>query len=146
MVIKKDYLPWLTARLERMALHIKIKTWLQDSGYPLGGRGKADKSPREPRKQDFSLRLFEAYCDSEEGYDFYKKDLSGQENCGDWHMDGQGLKGLRGCRGNITISRQPLGQKQSRESQVSIQIAEYELHHIDCQRPLLFRPAIQQLP
>lgn len=91
MVIRMDYLPWLTARLERMALHIKIKTWLQDSGYPLGGRGKADKSSREPRKQDFSLRLFEAYCDSEEGYDFYRKDLSSQENCGGWHMDSQGF-------------------------------------------------------
>lgn len=40
MVIRMDYLPWLTARLERMALHIKIKTWLQDSGYPLGGTGQ----------------------------------------------------------------------------------------------------------
>lgn len=52
---KEDYLPWLTARLEQMALHIKIKTWLQDSGYPLGTRNKTEKPPREPRKQDFSL-------------------------------------------------------------------------------------------
>lgn len=91
IVRKEDYLPWLTARLERMALHIKIKTWLQDSGHPLGARNKAEKPPREPRKQDFSLRLFEAYCDSGEGYEFYRKDLSGQENSGDWHMDSQGF-------------------------------------------------------
>lgn len=88
---KEDYLPWLTAHLERMAVHIKIKTWLQDSGYSLGGRGKADKPPKEPRKQDFSLRLFEAYCDSGEGYEFYRKDLGGRENSGEWHMDSQGF-------------------------------------------------------
>lgn len=88
---KEDYLPWLTAHLERMAVHIKIKTWLQDSGYPLSGRNKTEKSSREPRKQDFSLRLFEAYCDSREGYDFYRKDLSVRESAGDWHMDSQGF-------------------------------------------------------
>ena len=88
---KEDYLPWLTARLERMAVHIKVKTWLQDSGYPLGRKDKAENPPREPRKQDFSLRLFEAYCDSGEGYEFYRKDLGGQENSGDWHTDSQGF-------------------------------------------------------
>ena len=88
---KEDYLPWLTARLERMAVHIKVKTWLQDSGYPLGRKDKAETPPREPRKQDFSLRLFEAYCDSGEGYEFYRKDLGGQENSGDWHTDSQGF-------------------------------------------------------
>ena len=88
---KEDYLPWLTARLERMAVHIKVKTWLQDSGYPLGRKDKAETPPREPRKQDFSLRLFEAYCDSGEGYEFYRKDLGGQENSGDWHTDNQGF-------------------------------------------------------
>lgn len=86
-----DYLLWLTSRLERMALHIRIKTWLQDSGYPLGRKDKSENPPREPRKQDFSLRLFEAYCDSGEGYEFYRKDLGGQENSGDWHTDSQGF-------------------------------------------------------
>lgn len=74
-----------------MAVHIKVKTWLQDSGYPLGRKDKAENPPREPRKQDFSLRLFEAYCDSGEGYEFYRKDLGGQENSGDWHTDSQGF-------------------------------------------------------
>lgn len=91
IIRKEDYLPWLTARLEQMAVHIKVKTWLQDSGYPLGGRCKTENPPKEPRKQDFSLRLFEAYCDSGEGYEFYRKDLWGQENCGDWQMDSQGF-------------------------------------------------------
>ena len=55
IIRKEGYLPWLTAHPERMALHIKIKTWLQDSGCPLGTRNKTEKPPREPRKQDFSL-------------------------------------------------------------------------------------------
>lgn len=88
---KEDYLPWLTARLEQMALHIKIKTWLQDSGYPARGQEGARKSGKEPRKQDFSLRLFEAYCDSREGYEFCRKAQTGGEGSGVWHMEGQGF-------------------------------------------------------
>lgn len=77
-----DYLPWLTIRLERAALHSRIRTWLQDGGYPLRADGAVAASG-EPRKQDFSLRLFGAYCDSPEGYDFTPRDLSG------WHMSGK---------------------------------------------------------
>lgn len=88
---REDYLPWLTARLEQMALHIKIKTWLQDSGYPARGQEGARKPGKEPRKQDFSLRLFEAYCDSREGYEFCRKAQTGGEGSGAWHMEGQGF-------------------------------------------------------
>lgn len=87
-----DYLPWLTGRLERMALHIKIKTWLQDSGYPLGEGNRTKKPPKEPRKQDFSMRLFEAYCDSAEGYHFHRKDRSG--GTAGWQLDGMGFCAL----------------------------------------------------
>lgn len=82
-----DYLPWLTMRLERAALHIKIKTWLQDGGYPLRADG-ATEAPGGPRKQDFSMRLFDAYCDSPSGYDFTPRSLSG------WHMSGKGFCAL----------------------------------------------------
>ena len=82
-----DYLPWLTARLERAALHIKIKTWLQDGGYPLRADG-ATEAPGGPRKQDFSMRLFDAYCDSPSGYDFTPRSLTG------WHMNGKGFCAL----------------------------------------------------
>lgn len=60
----EDYLPWLTGRLEQMALHIKIKDWLQNSGYPLIKEGdmSARFSAKRSRKQDFSMRLLEAYC------------------------------------------------------------------------------------
>ena len=85
-----DYLPWLTGRLERMALHIKIKTWLQDSGYPLGEGNGSQSPPKGPRKQDFSMRLFEAYCDSPEGYHFYKKGRGGAAP-GGWQLDGMGF-------------------------------------------------------
>ncbi len=88
---REDYLPWLTARLEQMALHIKIKTWLQDSGYPARGQEGARKPLKEPRKQDFSMRLFEAYCDSKEGYAFCRKDQTGASGSGVWHMEGQGF-------------------------------------------------------
>ena len=67
-VKKADYLPWLTRRLEKMAIHIKVKTWLQDNG----------------RKQDFSMHLFEAYCDSGQGYDFIPKKEGGKEADKGW--------------------------------------------------------------
>ena len=77
-----DYLPWLTRRLEGMAIHIKVRTWLQDNGYPIGDdrekrRDETRKLFQECRKQDFSMRLFEAYCDSEKGYDFIPKEEGG---------------------------------------------------------------------
>lgn len=89
---KKDYLPWLTARLERMAIHVKVRTWLQDNGYPIRNKKKqppesAQKEPEQPpesaqkppnrRKRDFTMRLFETYCDSPRGYDFRKKEPGG---------------------------------------------------------------------
>ena len=77
-----DYLPWLTRRLERSALHNKIRTWLQNGGYPLRLEGPAE-APGEPRKQDFSLRLFDAYCRSPQGYDLTPRDMSG------WRMEGR---------------------------------------------------------
>lgn len=86
-----DYLPWLTAQLRKMALHIKIKTWLQDSGYPLSEGKSPEETPKESRKQDFSMRLFEAYCNSEEGYDFIRKDMGGSMAVRNWHMDSNGF-------------------------------------------------------
>lgn len=77
------YLLWLTGRLERMAIHIKIKTWLQDSGYPFKVTGKEGKTAKEPRKQDFSMRIFETYFDSH--YEFTRKGWGGE----DWHMEGE---------------------------------------------------------
>lgn len=77
-----DYLPWLTRRLERSALHSRIRTWLQDGGYPLRLEGSA-QAPGEPRKQDFSLRLFDAYCRGPQGYDLTPRDMSG------WRMEGR---------------------------------------------------------
>ena len=96
--VKKDYLRWLTARLEWMALHVKIRNWLQDSGYPLVGLSGTRKRPKEEkkaRKSDFTMRLFEAWCDSPEGYELYKK--AGDEKTdteagsGSWHLEGQGF-------------------------------------------------------
>lgn len=83
---KKDYLLFLTERLERLALHIKIKNWLQDSGYPLVGDGRAPEN-KKPRKIDFTMCLFEAYCDSAEGYEFRKK--TGESK--NWRLDGLGF-------------------------------------------------------
>lgn len=91
MIVLKDYLPWLTAMLARMALHIKIKTWLQDSGYPLVEEGWAKDPPKKPRKQDFSMRLFEAYCDSAEGYEFHRKAPGGKAAAQGWRLDGLGF-------------------------------------------------------
>ena len=79
-----DYLPWLTKKLEKMAVHIKIKTWLQDNGYPLGEEDELKNLLQERRKQDFSLRLFGAYCDSEKGYDFIGKGEGGKESDEGW--------------------------------------------------------------
>lgn len=86
----EDYLLWLTKQLEKMAIHIKIKTWLQDNGYPVVNEvkdkkhDKAKKRLQECRKQDFSMRLFEAYCDSEKGYDFIPKEEGGRESDEGW--------------------------------------------------------------
>lgn len=80
-----EYLPWLTTRLQWAALHSKIKTWLQDSGYPLRAEGGAEAEPKAPRKQDFSMRLFDAFCKSPAGYELIPRSLSG------WHMSGQGF-------------------------------------------------------
>ncbi len=79
-----DYLPWLTQKLEKMAVHIKIKTWLQDNGYPLGEEDELKNLLQERRKQDFSMRLFGAYCDSEKGYDFIGKGEGGKESDEGW--------------------------------------------------------------
>lgn len=80
-----EYLPWLTGRLQRAALHSRIKTWLQDSGYPLRAEDGAEAAPKTPRKQDFSMRLFEAFCMSPAGYELIPRSLSG------WHMRGEGF-------------------------------------------------------
>lgn len=83
-VRREDYMLWLNARLERMAIHIKIRTWLQDSGYSARNR-KGEESPKEARKREFSLQLFERYCESEEGYVFSKKTPGLRES---WRMFG----------------------------------------------------------
>ena len=89
---RAEYLPWLTGRLARAALHITIKNWLQYSGYPLvvyGGeeQRRKKKSGRE-RKSDFSMRLFESFCDGPEGYRFQRKRPGKAEG---WQMDGNGF-------------------------------------------------------
>lgn len=96
-----DYLLWLTGRLARMALHIRIKTWLQDSGYPLlkqeEPKDVGDKPRTEPftigsrRKRDFSMSLFEAYCSTPRGYEFYKKDSAGAAALEGWRLDRAGF-------------------------------------------------------
>ncbi len=80
-----EYLPWLTRRLKWAALHNRIKTWLQDNGYPLRMRDSTETMSKEPRKRDFSMQLFDAYCRSPAGYDFVPRGLSG------WHMSGEGF-------------------------------------------------------
>ena len=86
----RDYLPRLAGWLERMAIHIKIKTWLQDSGYPLRDGDEKARPPKGPRKRDFTMQLFAAYCDGPEGYDFIRKDLGGRAAAG-WRLDGNGF-------------------------------------------------------
>lgn len=88
----EDYLLWLTARLERMALHIRIRNWLQNSGYPLSRSEDtaAKPSAKKPQKQDFSLRLFEAYCDSGRGGSFFRNEPSGKSVSG-WRLTDDGF-------------------------------------------------------
>ena len=98
---KVDYLLWLTGRLARMALHIRIKTWLQDSGYPLikpeDQEASEDGTRTEPfttgprRKRDFSMGLFEAYCSGPWGYEFYKKDPAGATAPEGWCLNRVGF-------------------------------------------------------
>lgn len=92
-----DYLLWLTSRLERMALHIRIKTWLQDSGYPMVKPKDGEEAKAEPfktglrRKRDFSMRLFEAYCSSSRGYEIRKKDPGGAAAPNGWRLNHTGF-------------------------------------------------------
>lgn len=79
---EEDYLRWLTSKLKQRAIHIRIRNWLQDSGYPLGNENRTNR-----RKQDFSMRLFENFCDSEEGYDFSSKKDAGMGDAGDWKVE-----------------------------------------------------------
>ncbi len=76
------YLPWLTAKLKQRAIHIRIRNWLQDSGYPLGNENRTNR-----RKQDFSMRLFETWCDSEDGYEFVSKKNGGMRGDGSWNVE-----------------------------------------------------------
>ena len=92
--LTEKYRSVLTARLKQMALHVKIKNWLQNSGYYLSTiREKdVDKEPfqREAReKQDFTLRMFETYCASTGGGGFFAPG-SGTDS-GGWRLDNQGF-------------------------------------------------------
>ncbi|MDE6895764.1 MAG: hypothetical protein K2P43_06225, partial [Lachnospiraceae bacterium] len=88
---------WLTSSLERMALHIRIKTWLQDSGYPMVKPKDGEEAKAEPfktglrRKRDFSMRLFEAYCSSSRGYEIRKKDPGGAAAPNGWRLNHTGF-------------------------------------------------------
>lgn len=89
--------------LECKAIHMKIKNWFQDSGFPLRDPTKSDSSNQQPvnpgkhtvpkgdRKQDFTMRLFAAYCDSEDGYDFARKDQGGTGSAKGWTIDTNGF-------------------------------------------------------
>lgn len=85
-----DYLLWLTGKLKKMAVHIEIRNWLQDNGYPIGDDGETQKQDevkrllQERRKQDSSMRRFAAYCDSEKGFDFIKKKEGGRKADEGW--------------------------------------------------------------
>lgn len=89
----EDYLPWLTGRLEQMALHIKIKDWLQNSGYPLIKEGdmSARFSAKRSRKQDFSMRLLEAYCVSGRGGSFLRQDRNAGASISGWRLTDDGF-------------------------------------------------------
>lgn len=89
----EDYLPWLSGRLEQMALHIRIKDWLQNSGYPLikGGDMSARFSAKRGRKQDFSMRLLEAYCDSGRGGSFLRQDRDAGAPISGWRLTDDGF-------------------------------------------------------
>ena len=89
--LTEEYRSVLTARLKQMALHVKIKNWLQNSGYylPTIREGDADKEPfqRQAReKQDFTLRMFEAYC-ADIGEGFFSAPDSGTD-AGGWRLNG----------------------------------------------------------
>lgn len=88
----EDYLPWLTGRLEQMALHIKIKDWLQNSGYPLIKEGdmSARFSAKRARKQDFSMRLLEAYRASGRG-GFLMQGRDGGASVSGWRLTDDGF-------------------------------------------------------
>ena len=87
----EDYLLWLTQRLKQMALHIRIKDWLQNSGYPLLKEGdmSARFSAKISRKQDFSMRLLEAYCAS--GWGFLWRERDRGESIGSWRLTEDGF-------------------------------------------------------
>ena len=82
----------LTGRLKQMALHIKIKNWLQNSGYYLPTIKETDvdkvlfqKGSRE--KQDFTMRMFEACCARTDGSFFFQQ-AAGSRG---WRLDGNGF-------------------------------------------------------
>lgn len=89
----EDYLTWLTGRLEQMALHIKIKDWFQNSGYPLIREGdmSARFSAKRARKQDFSMRLLEAYCASGRGGSFLGRDRDTGAAVSGWRLTDDGF-------------------------------------------------------
>lgn len=104
-----DYLLYLTGEFAQMALCARIKHWLQDGGYPVlkpkdGEHAEEDteenaeedagkKYFREgsQRKRDFSMRMFEAYCSSPQGYEIRKKDPGGAAVQSGWHMKYDGF-------------------------------------------------------
>lgn len=96
-----DCLSRLWGPLERTAMHMKIKNWFQDSGYPLQmgedllqnkkkkrtqekqkeqAKQEGKKEQKGDRKQDFTMRLFEDYYDSERRY-----------KLGNWSLDDYGI-------------------------------------------------------
>lgn len=89
----EDYLPWLTGRLEQMALHIRIKDWLQNSGYPLIKEGDLSErfSAKRARKQDFSMRLLEAYCAGGRGGGFLTPERDAGASAGGWRLTADGF-------------------------------------------------------
>lgn len=89
----EDYLPLLTGRLEQTALHIKIRDWLQNSGYPLVKEEdmSARFSAKRSRKQDFSMRLLEAYCASGRGDGFFRRDQDTGTSISGWRLTDDGF-------------------------------------------------------
>lgn len=82
----------LTAQLEQMALHIKIKNWFQYSGYPLvteKARNRAKSSAKEPRKRDFSMHLLDAWLAGGRGGSFPGRGKP--EGGRDWQLDANGF-------------------------------------------------------
>lgn len=74
----EDYLPWLNERLKWLALHIDIREWLRNRGFPLTLGDETDK-PKKARNKDVTWQRFVAFADSEEGYDFRRKNGRGWE-------------------------------------------------------------------